>query len=141
MLSNLAIVPALDMIVSDLGTKQDSVSTLALAALADALFAPVQQPALGLPFGHAGRLFQSPELVPPAGASTEETQRALKRLAASGLARVVVERRQEYYRTNLGLPVFETLRGLTEKSLNCGADRVDAKEIGFLNSDWQRPGP
>ncbi len=60
------------------------------AALADALFTPVQQRVLGMLYGQPGRRFQSGEVIRLAGSGTGAVHRLLTRMANVGL--VTVER-------------------------------------------------
>lgn len=114
--AGLAIVPKLGTIVPNMGIKKNFVSTQATAALADALFTPVQQRVLGLLFGQPGRRFQSAELIRLAGAGTGATHRVLRRLADSGLVQVSMDGRQKYYQANRRSPVFRELTGLVRKT-------------------------
>ncbi len=87
------------------------------AALAGALFTPVQQRVLGLLFGQPSRRFQSAELIRLVDSGTGAAHRVLKRLAACGLVRVSESGRQKYYQANPHSPVYEDLVGLILKTV------------------------
>ena len=87
------------------------------AALADALFTPVQQRVLGLLYGQPARRFQSGEVIRLAGSGTGAVHRLLTRMANVGLVTVERVGNQKYYQANPTSPVFAELAGLVRKSV------------------------
>lgn len=126
MAAGLAIIPELGTIVPNMGMRQDLATIPVPAALADALFTPVQQRVLGLLFGQPGRRFQSAELIRLTGAGTGATHRVLKRLAYSGLVQVSMDGRQKYYQANRRSPVFRELTELMRKTTGLTGPLRDA---------------
>lgn len=114
----LPFIPDLGMIIPNMGTKSRTALTpLTPAALADALFTPVQQRVLGWLFGQPGRRYQSGELIRLANSGTGAVHRLLTRLAQTGLVTVVQVGNQKHYQANPASPVFAELAGLIRKSV------------------------
>src|SRR5947208_15261845 len=97
------------MIVPEMGRQHH---TVAVSAIASALFTPVQQRVLGLLFGQPERRFQSAELIRLAGSGTGAVHRQLQRLERAGLVDVSSEGTQKYYAARMYAPVFAEMRGL-----------------------------
>ena len=105
------------MIVPDMGIKAPKQEvSLALTAIAGALFTPVQQRVLGLLFGQPERKYQGSELIRLAGSGTGAAHRVVTRLAETGLVSVERVGNQKYFQANRASPVFEELRGLIAKT-------------------------
>jgi predicted nucleotidyltransferase len=101
-----------------MGTKAEKPAPpSARAALADALFTPVQQRVLGLLFGQPERRYQSAELIRLAQAGTGAVHRLLTRLAATGLVSVATVGNQKFYQANPESPVFVELCGIIQKTV------------------------
>lgn len=86
------------------------------SALADALFARVQQRVLGVLFGNPHRSFYANEIIGLARSGTGAVQRELRRLETSGLVTVRRVGKQKHYQANPGSPVFGELRALVLKT-------------------------
>jgi predicted nucleotidyltransferase len=105
------------MIIPNMGRKAEAAeASLALTAVAGALFTPVQQRVLGLLYGQPERKYQGNELIRLAGSGTGAVHRVVTRLAEVGLVTVERVGNQKYYRANRDSPVFEELRGLVAKT-------------------------
>jgi predicted nucleotidyltransferase len=85
-------------------------------ALADALFAKVQQRVLGVLFGNPGRSFYANEVIGLAHSGTGAVQRELARLEAAGLVTAIRIGKQKHYQANPASPVFAELRALVLKT-------------------------
>ena len=101
------------MILPNMGT----ISEHASPGLAGALFSPVQLKVLGLLFGHAGRRFQSAELIRLAESGTGAVHRQLRRLEDAGWVTVTPVGNQKHYQANQACPAFDELRGLIVKTV------------------------
>jgi len=105
------------MIDPNMGKKPPRLEpSLALTAVAGALFTPVQQRVLGLLFGQPDRKYQGSELIRLAGSGTGAAHRVLTKLAETGLVTVERVGNQKHYQANRASPVFEELRGLISKT-------------------------
>jgi predicted nucleotidyltransferase len=89
-------------------------------ALADALFAKVQQRVLAVLFGNPGRTFYANELITLARSGTGAVQRELARLEDAGLVTVSRVGKQKHYQANQASPVFQELRSLVLKTSGLG---------------------
>jgi predicted nucleotidyltransferase len=85
--------------------------------LADALFSGTRQRLLGLLFGQPSRSFYATELIGLADIGSGAVQRELANLAQSGLVTVRAVGNQKHYQANPESPIFEELRGITEKTV------------------------
>jgi predicted nucleotidyltransferase len=85
-------------------------------ALADALFAKVQQRVLGVLFGSPDRSFYANEVIGLARSGTGAVQRELTRLEDSGLVTARRIGKQKHYQANRASPVFQELRALVIKT-------------------------
>ena len=85
--------------------------------LADALFTATQQRVLGFLFGQPERSFYATELIKLVGAGSGAVQRELARLEQSGLVTVTRLGTQKHFQANPHSPIFEELRGITQKTV------------------------
>jgi predicted nucleotidyltransferase len=85
--------------------------------LADALFSATQQRVLGFLFGQPDRSFYATELIGLVGAGSGAVQRELARLEQSGLVTISRLGTQKHYQANPRSPIFEELRGITQKTV------------------------
>ena len=92
-------------------------SPLEKTNLADALFSATQQRVLGFLFGQPERSFYATELIKLVGAGSGAVQRELARLEQSGLVTVTRLGTQKHYQANPHSPIFEELRGITQKTV------------------------
>jgi predicted nucleotidyltransferase len=108
-------MPKLGIFMPNMGRKSSTAP--ARAGLADALFSGTRQRLLGLLFGQPSRSFYATELIGLAGIGSGAVQRELANLAQSGLVTVRAVGNQKHYQANPESPIFEELRGITEKTV------------------------
>jgi predicted nucleotidyltransferase len=109
------LMPKLGIFMPNMGRKSSTAP--AHAGLADALFSGTRQRLLGLLFGQPSRSFYATELIGLAGIGSGAVQRELANLAQSGLVTVRAVGNQKHYQANPESPIFEELRGITEKTV------------------------
>lgn len=108
-------MPILGIFMPNMGRKSSTAP--ARTGLADALFSGTRQRLLGLLFGQPSRSFYATELIGLAGIGSGAVQRELANLAQSGLVTVRAVGNQKHYQANPESPIFEELRGITEKTV------------------------
>ena len=108
-------MPILGTFMPNMGRKNSTAP--ARTGLADALFSGTRQRLLGLLFGQPSRSFYATELIGLAGIGSGAVQRELANLAQSGLVTVRAVGNQKHYQANPESPIFEELRGITEKTV------------------------
>ncbi len=96
-----------------------------LTNIGDALFTKTQQRVLGLLYGRPQQSFYLNELVRLAGVGKGSVKRELEKLCAAGLLTVTRIGNQNHYQANAENPIFEELKGITQKSFGL-VDIVDS---------------
>lgn len=94
-----------------------TIGSITSQGLAGALFSPVQQRVLGLPFGQPGRRFQSAELTRLAQGDTGAAHRQLAWLEKPGWVTVTRVGNQKPCQANAESSAFAELQGLIAKTV------------------------
>lgn len=90
--------------------------TIYSSTIGDALFTKTQQRVLGLLYGKPERTYYLNEIVRIAGVGKGSIKRELEKFCAAGLLNVTRQGNQNHYQANANNPIFNELRGITQKT-------------------------